>query len=85
MIQKVNIELILRENLPEEITLLSKQIALLHEDLARLSARRTLLLNIAEVAGVDIKIHAGPSDAGRNSDGSFSNGDLITGSAVLFD
>lgn len=71
-IQRVNIEKIIHENLPEEVELLSKEIFVIQENLNRLQARRNLLLNIAEVAGVKLERYLRDGEAGRDRDESNS-------------
>jgi len=74
MIFQTNIEKILQDTLPVEIDAIDKEVHKLSTLLTSIKNRRTLLFNIAEVAGVDLSKHSKDSSERRDSDGQISNG-----------
>jgi hypothetical protein len=78
MIFQTNIEKILQDTLPVEIDAIDKEIHKLSTLLTTIKNRRTLLFNIAEVAGVDLSKHSKDSSERRDSDGQVSNRASLT-------
>jgi hypothetical protein len=78
MIFQTNIEKILSDALPVEVEAIDKEIYKLSTLLTTIKNRRTLLFNIAEVAGVDLSKHSKDGSEGRDSDEQISRRSSLT-------